>query len=278
MKIFFIIFSVLLVSLAKAQNTNINCEFLFFASEYTCEIIGVRITDNENANFVIGGVHLPGLGNNDVVMLDIRNSDIPFIITQFFTTFPNIGRIFIWNGGLRRIHPNAFINTSGVAELSIVLNPIDAIYEGAFNGLSSVQVLSLMFNQIRHIHFNAFRSMPHLFWLFLTGNQLESLDGRLIANLQFLEQAWIRDNQINGIQRSFLDNLPRLRQLDLRSNHCINQEWELNSIVTVETIRNELATCFDNFDNSSGDDDLDRFHVKVRGPMGFVHKHGTGIV
>lgn len=251
MKIGLIIFSVLLVGLAKAQDTNINCAFLFVNTEYACEVIGVRITDNENANFTIGGAHLPGLGNDDVVRFEIRNSDVPFIITQFFTTFPNLVRIFIWNGGLRRIYPNAFINTRGLTELSIVMNPIDAIDEGAFNGLSAVRVLSLQFNEIRRIHFSAFQTMPHLVWLFLTGNFFDMLDGRLIANLQYLESVWIRDSQINGIQRTFLDNLPRLRMIDLRSNFCISDDWELNAIVTVDTVRNELATCFENFDRFS---------------------------
>lgn len=275
MKACFIINLALTVILANAQNTNINCNFVFYGNQYTCDLVGVIVADNEQANFIIGGQHFSGHGNNDVRRLRIIFSNIPFIITQLFTTFPNINAIFIWRAGLRRIQPNAFINTRGVVEFGMSNNPIEDINENAFNGLFEVRRMFLEYNQIRQLHFSSFQNMPLLEWLHCRGNQLETLDGRLIANNQLLVQIRFDGNQIIGIQRSFLDNQPSLSWLDLRGNRCIDRQWWLTggNAVSIDSIRQELDTCFNNFEQ-----ELRKFIVTVQGSVRILYENGTVIL
>lgn len=75
-------------SQTKAQNVNIICNFSIVGSNYTCTLADITIADNENANFVIGGEHLPGQNNAGVERVFILSSSTPFVISQFFITFP----------------------------------------------------------------------------------------------------------------------------------------------------------------------------------------------
>lgn len=272
-----IIISVLLVSSVKAQNVNVNCNYVFVGTEYTCELMGLLVPDNEQANFIIGGQHFHGHGNNDVRRIQIIFADIPFIIAQLFVTFPGVSAVYIWRGGLRRIQPQAFINARNVREIGMSNNPIEVINENAFNGLHEVRQLFIENNEIRNLHFSSFQGMPALERLHCTGNQLEQLDGRLIANNLLLEQMSFDGNQINFIQRSFLDNQPRLTALDLRGNRCVDRRWSLSgtNATTIENIRQDLSSCFDNFDNR---EESGTFKLQLRGTMRILYANGTEIV
>lgn len=313
----FIIVTLLgLLSTAHAQSMNINCNFVISSALYSCHLIGVSVADNENADIIIGGNHLPTRTNNDVRRVFISfPSNIPFIIRQLFTTFPNVGDFQIVNGGLTRIqsnafadarnlrtvditaclqfravHSNAFSGATGLVNLDLDVNRVETIHESAFEGLRLLQSLVLNSNQIRDLPRNIFRSLTTLRVLILSTNQLETLDGTLLSDnrqLTHLDLGW---NQINAIGRNFVDNLLSLRSFDTERNICVSQHFVIAGPVTLETVRNGLATCFNNSDDlittatpptaptGVPDDNTRRFILELRGPLTLRFENGTEII
>lgn len=285
----------------KAQVVNVQCTFLTVDSTYTCQIFGISVADNENANFVIGGVHQPGNTNAHVNRVSILFSGVPFIITQLFTTFPFLRNLQIMSG-LTRIQSNAFANAPNLWNVEIMENPslqtihanafsgapnirildmhrngIETIHATAFAGLNSLQSLFIEGNQIRQLPWNLFLSTFSLQRIVLDDNQLGSIDGRLFSNNTRMVRIDMARNQINAIQRTFLDRMPALSSLNMQGNICANSFWTIGGGTTIETIRQGLQTCFNNFVDAPVGDER-HFVMKLRGSMTIRHENGTEII
>lgn len=257
----------------KAQIVEINCRFEYSMGLYSCEVASAFSPDNENATFVIGGVHASeSLGNDDVEKIEIRFSTIPFIITQFFTVFPNVIDFSIWLGGLTRIQSNAFANARNLKTLYITghqglhiqpyaftgarslqdlqfsFNQFETLHETAFEGITELRIFYAQSNQIQKLHADLFKTLTSLEWLYLAHNKLESLDGRLLANSPNVTRIEITTNQINAIGRNFLDGLTQLETFLAFDNPCVDNSWTIDGTTTIETVRQGLETCFENFD------------------------------
>lgn len=283
----------------KAQNVQVNCNFAVLSFVYSCELNGVTIPDNENANFVIGGVHGPGQGNADVGRILILFSNIPFVITQLFVAFPNVHEIVIWNDiGLNRIQSNAFANAGNLRlatvsgcsnftsiqanaftgalnlhRLDLVSSGIETIHETAFNGLSSLIEFHLNQNHIRRLPVNVFRPLTALLSLFLSNNFIESIDGNLFAHNSEIIGIHISNNGVNAIGRNFFDGIPRLQFFNMLDNVCINNFFTIGGSTTIEMVRQALSTCFDNFG-----DDVKRFELVVSGKVIISDQDGNEII
>lgn len=291
-----------LLVITSAQNFNINCQFLTVSTRYTCFVDSINVPDNESTNFIIGGQHQLGRTNADVRAIDISFSTTPFIITQFFTTFTSVTHFSSFTSGLTRVQTNAFANARSLQNLRITFNPalrtinanafigainleimdlwnnqIETIHEAAFTGLASLNLLLLDSNRLQQLHANVFRPLASLEVLELLDNQLQSLDGRLLENNR---QIWLLDisrNQVNAIGRAFLDNLPSLSRFIALQNICVNADWRIGGATTVETVRQGLTTCFDNFIEPPVDE-LRRFIFELRGPLTLRYENGTEII
>lgn len=285
----------------SAQNANLNCQFAVVETLYSCVLIGASVPDNENVNVIIGGTHSPGQSNANVQGILILVSTIPFIVTQLFTTFPNVIALNI-NAGLTRIQSNAFANAenlefasisnnnnlrtvaangfTGAGNLQVLdlnFNQIETVHETAFVGLSSLTHLYLDRNNINELHVNLFRPLTSLLMLILSENRLESLDGRLLENNRLIEHLEINRNQVNAIGRSFLDNFAQLEFFSFVENICANNFWFIGGTTTIDTIRQGLAVCFDNFIEGP-DDEVKRFVLQLRGSLTINDENGNEIV
>jgi hypothetical protein len=255
----------------NAQTIHLTCDFLFPWDHYTCQLGGVLVLDNPNANFVFGGTHVAGFTNNDVVRVWITNSNIPFIISQLFVTFPNINWVTINNGGLKRIQSNAFANARFLEQLRIQNNPnfatiqsnafvglsqlrelelganiINSVQASTFSGMTSLQRLTLRQTRISHFPANVFSLLPSLTNVFFHENLLTSLDGQLFSNNRQLISMTFTSNRINAIGRGFLDGLNNIRYVEMFNNICINNIWFINSSSEIPTIVEGLEPCFRN--------------------------------
>lgn len=298
---FKIILIVLGLSEIKGQIVNLNCLFAVTANVYTCQISGASVEDNENANIIIGGQHQQGFGDGDVRRVNIFLSNIPFVVSQFFTTFVNVSALTISSAGLTRIQTNAFANAQNLNDLSInanqllttihanafqgapnlvnmdlLGNQIETINGAAFTGLSSVLQIFLDHNRLQVLPANVFQPLLSLQGLYLSNNQLESLSGRLLAHNNDMRRLEIARNRINAIGRSFLDGTPRLSFFDTVGNNCTNSLWNIGGVTTIETVRLGLSTCFDNY--GPDENELRRFVIEVRGPFVLLHENGTEII
>lgn len=251
--------------------TSLDCHFLVSGGFYTCQIDGQSVPENENLQFLIGGRHLQGNNNNDVLWVQIFDSSIPFIIREIFTTFPNLMHLHISATGLKNLRsgdftnarnllsititganplntipPNAFIGASNLSHLEVWRGQITTINEGAFNGLGNLSTLRLENNTIAELHPNVFSPLISLERLTLNENLLEFLDGKLLENNRRLIQFWARLNRIDAIGRTLFDNT-QVGNLDMLANVCVGY-WIISGEGPLSrwSLNDTLGRCFEN--------------------------------
>lgn len=255
---------------------SVPCYFIELHGQYTCQIAGETIPDNESLEINFTGRHIPGHDDSNVEVVQIFDSSIALIIPQIFTTFTNALHLQMLRGGLTRFQADAFANAGEIQEMTIVSNPelkeipanafvgcnqlqlltiwqneIETVAKEAFNGLPSLLSLSLERNRITFLPVNVFKPLKVLERIFLHHNQIESINGQMFAGIPRLRQISISNNQVNAIEKNFLDNVPSLRNFDIQFNVCASGLWTIGSgVVTVETVRSELETCFSNFEKN----------------------------
>lgn len=270
-----LIFLGLTSKLTIAENTNLECSYRFTSDtgDYECVIEGVRVVDDESQNFVISGSHLENKTDVDVVVFRVTNSEVPFIITQAFSTFPNLEQYVAWSSGLKRIQSNAIRNAPKLFNFLAHINPnfttihsnafsggsmlrdvflqrgnISEIHSNAFVGLNNVRSLGFSNNRIRNLPKNLFRPLPRLSTVFLSHNLLEILDSNMFSHNPRMHQLMFSGNKITAIDRNFLKSTPFVNFWFLQNNECINFNilfgWQPES-----RIQQELRPCFENFDN-----------------------------
>lgn len=290
------------LSVGDAQVVVVNCNYVNLNSRYTCLLNAVTIPDNEDANVFIWGQHLPTRTNADVTAVFIENSNIPFVIRQFFTTFVNLQDFRISNGGLTRVQEEAFANAENlvsidirrndelkeivdhafkgaenVVSLTLASNRIKKIHEAAFEGLDSLIALSLEFNVIEDINVGAFKPLKALRILTVWNNLLKSLDGGLLAHNPAIHTLDFSFNKINAIEKTFFDELPALDIFNMLGNDCADNLWFLRGETTIETLLEELEKCFENF-VSPPDDEVRNFILELRGHLTVLDEEGNEIV
>lgn len=267
----------LLLSLTKVQSetVNVECQFSvpFGSTNYLCDVEGIEFSgDDESQSFVFTGMHLPGRSNEHVTLVVIQNSRVPFVISQIFSTFPNLLQLNYNGGGLRRIqsnavvdatrlqiftarnnpelsaiHSNAFSGGSNLLQVILSNNFIQNIHENAFVGLQRTRVINLTNNQIRKLPENVFRPARRLQTLFFRNNQIDTLYASMFAYNNIMHQIELQDNRINAIDRKFFDPIRELTWLMLLRNVCADRTFVFGT-TDEQVIAEGLAPCFENFD------------------------------
>lgn len=267
----FVLIVLCLSALAQAEDVEVNCDFTTSGGRYSCTLSGITIPDEET-NVIIGGNHLPGQDDADVERVYVMMSNVPFIMSEIFTRFPNVHDFILGDSGLTRIQPYAFQNAENLRFLSINANNlpyihnnaftgaysletldlngngIELIHETAFEGLVSLTHLFLDFNQLRELHADVFRPLISIVSLYFNSNLLEVLPGNLLADHPDLTRIEFTRNYVNAIGREFLEGIPRLIFFNSVGNQCVNSFWTIGGVHDVELVRNGLQDCFDNYD------------------------------
>jgi hypothetical protein len=111
----------------------------------------------------------------------------------------------------------------------------------------------------------------------LSYNDLKILDGQLFArNFEIISMKF-NFNQINAVGRSFFERFTSLSIVEMTNNLCVDDSWSIGSGTTIQTIINELETCFENSgDSPTGK--LRRFLLELRGPLTLKFENGTKVV
>lgn len=301
-----ILFTLLLIgatSTVKAETFNITCTFRqVFWDVVSCQVEDVVIPDDESLDIAFVGEHLPGWDNSRIRWVEMWSSDIPFIVTQMFTTFPNLEYV-VHGTNLLRIQENAFANAANLRRLEISWAPqlktidenafagatrldwlqifrcgIETIDENAFNGLSALNQLELQDLEIRELPPNVFRPLPALEVLWMSWNSLEKLDGRLFAHKPDMRIITLNHNRINAVERNFLDNLLRLRDFGMSLNLCVDKVWRIGfEGLTINRVREDLRECFDNF-GPEPEEEEKRFVIELTGHLEVFDENGTEIM
>jgi hypothetical protein len=210
--------------------------------------------------------------NFDVVNVHIVNSDIPFVITEFFRTFPYLELFMVESGGLRRIqshavqhaprlsnfyvahnpnlttiHPLAFSGGFFLREVHFPFNSVSEIHPNAFVGLNNVWNLNFNVNKIKTLPKNVFRPLTRLTTISFGTNLIETLDGDLFTHNQRLHQIGYSFNNIYAIDRHFLKRTPFVNLMGFQRNECIDTSI-IVGFHSNETIQERFQLCFDNYD------------------------------
>lgn len=297
---FSIILALLVVLAAcNAKATEIQCRFLNLDDEYTCQLFFQKIEDDESQNIVIVGSHLPGFDNSLVTRVTIMESELPFIITELFSTFPSFDVLFISSTNFTRIQPGAFVNAPNLTHMTIEYTLLREINARAFQGAVNLRYLQIDTN-LESVHELAFVGLPNLELLELSGgslasvapklffplaslqninlanNRLESIDGEIFANNPLLRYINMRQNRIYAIGRNFLNGLTDLQIFRGSENQCVNHDWIIDGVsVTMETTQEGLKSCFV---DPQPENEMRRFILEVSGPFGLLTENGTEII
>jgi Leucine-rich repeat (LRR) protein len=259
----------------NAQLIPVVCEFVEDARDgsYACELSGITIVNDINQNFTIGGTHLSGRTNDDVLTVNIVFADIPFVFKEIFETFANVRRLTVNKGGLITFQPRAFFKATNLLMIELSQNFLPTLYPHAFIGATNVEILFLSDNSVQMIDEHALVGLNSLVLLHLNANQIAEfplnllrpairltaivaanniftrLNGDVFARKYQINQVSFARNQINAIERSFLDNLNGINILNFSANRCIDSNFVLSPTVTVGNVSEALTSCFSNFDN-----------------------------
>jgi hypothetical protein len=273
--LYFRILILLLVNqIRQTFGVNIECRFFFRpGDEYFCEFQGISIPREAfNSTITISGEHVTGMTNGDVISIDFRDSDVPFIVSEVFEVFPNMIFFEVLNSSLTHIQPeafrharagpewikidennlttipaNSFLGLSQLAFLTITRSQVKSIHPNAFLGLNRLTNLYLYENKIKELPPRVFRSLRRLRFLQMNDNKLTRLDGQLFLHNGELLTVTFATNNINKIERTFLDQNRKITEFNIRENQCADFDVRANRIAIIS----RLETCFDNFDLSS---------------------------
>ncbi|CRL01815.1 CLUMA_CG015031, isoform A [Clunio marinus] len=235
---------------------------------YTCTLTDIDYDFSSPFYFIrVGGEHLEGRTNADVINLRIRNSTINRIPANIFNVFPNVEGLEVINCGTINFIPPDFYFADRLREVYIADNNITTLGNSAFTFAFNIEILILYQNQMNSLGPNPFINLGRATFVSIennnitvltprmlrpllslknfvaSGNRIEELEGRMFANNPDLELAHFERNNIRAIGPSFLNINPNLESLRLSGNACIDGNFDN---VTLTAIREALGECFRN--------------------------------
>jgi len=259
--------------LCNGQHVEIRCHFRYIDiwDVYECITHEYIITQNNTSSFTIVGDHFPNMTNLDVNEVSARNQPIPFVITEFFTTFPNLRRLN--TGGLQRIQDDAFTFAHNFLDLWIANSPLrvvpangfvgasnlqflqisdchelEKIDQNAFSGLNNLRRLTITNTKLRFLSENVFSTLPYLRAVTISNNQISTLPENIFHNNLRLEEIMFANNSINAVGRNFVDNLANMTNLwafAFIGNNCGNGTYFPPDFTDLHTA---LQECYRNYE------------------------------
>lgn len=287
----FIVFAVALLSSVISQDQDLELECAFsvdWIGDYTCILQNIEVLDPEQ-NVIIVGEHVEGRTNDDVTIVDVLNSNTPFMIPQIFTTFPSITHLEISNSNLEsinipdsvrlrmlvvdrnnisRIENGTFANQDELWYLNARDSNIQEIDEDGFVGLGAIVSLVLIGNQIESIAPRTFHPLVNVSYLDLEVNRLTSIGDGVFSQNTRLSSLYLGFNQIEKISPTFSAGFgDNLGFIDLEQNECVSRRFEIDSDddFTRIILHNSLRTCFNNFQGTPSN--LRRVVLEFQGPL-----------
>lgn len=261
---------------------------------YTCLLRGIEVI-NVNEEIELGGFHVTGNTNANVQHVWIDASNVRYILSQAFNTFPALRHLRYQGSQLEFIQPGAFQNATNLIELTVLMNSIRRLDANAFQNATNLQILNLWFNQLeyvdeaaftglinlREIHLydgrlttlapNTFAPAPQLYLVEIGFNQLTTIDHRWFVQNPLIGQLMFNNNQIDEIFPALVD-MPNLTTLRLRNNICIDNEFTITA-ANREQVRLALEACFLNYPLR-----VQRFLLELEGDLELIDDDGRIVV
>jgi Leucine rich repeat len=231
-------------------------------------LLGIEVL-NSTQEVIVGGEHVTGRTNEDVNVVQIRNSNTPFIIPQIFAAFPNVYEIDVQNSNLQvlripegiqleyltlyrnnisRIENGTFIGQSQLEFIEAMDNRIEVIEEGALEGLENLFGLTLIGNRISVLAPRVFYPLVNVVYIDLERNLIERIEDDTFAENPELITLYLEFNQINAVSTTFTSGFSKnMQSVNLAGNRCINRAFALREPIDLILLNNALNSCFNNF-------------------------------
>lgn len=255
-----------------SQDVELQCDYVLFFGEYICFLNGIEVLD-PSANVIFTGQHIGDRTNDDVEIVQIDNSNTPFVIPQIFTTFPFLIDLTVQESNLQSINiPDSIqlvwlylygnnistIESSDVTGLVsqrslnylyITSSLVQNIDENAFVGLENVTALVLINNNITEIRNGTLAPLVNVRRIDFERNSLSRIEEDTFAWNRNVQSIYLEFNQINAVSPRFLvsqrDSF--LNYVNLRGNECVDELYFVNEETGLIRMNNELRGCFNNF-------------------------------
>jgi hypothetical protein len=271
------VFAGILVSVPQAQATpeEVTCNFrelqVVDIRGYGCLLENVNISVKADDPLNISGRHSAGRGNSDVIIIEIRYSDLITIPAVFFSQFSNVEALqialsgtfrleaasFLFAGKLRdlriagnnipKITGSPFIHTPELEYVFLVNNTIEEIEPTAFIGMEKLFHFSLAVNRLKQLSAAHFAPLRNLTKIYLLQNQLEVVGNDWFTENTLLTDIQLAFNRIQAIGPRFLDGLSNIKKLFLQNNLCVDRNFGMEEEISLEDVRLTLSSCFNNF-------------------------------
>ncbi len=132
-----------------------SCTFSETGYGYFCNLAIANIAGNDFEE--IGGEHLEGRTNEDVVVVQALFQNTRNIPTRICQQFPNIEDIFIQNSEVEIINEESFANCASLWHLSLDQNRIRTIPDNTFRNNPNFERFHAISSGINHIGASAFQ-------------------------------------------------------------------------------------------------------------------------
>lgn len=280
---------------AVAQNpVAFNCTFsVNWYNEYVCRLTGIEVL-NRSQQVTFGGEHLDNRTNANVDVVEIRDSNTPFIIPQIFTTFPNIVELEVITSNVQaieipdniqlieltlsgnnisRIVNETFINQTRLQFFTAVNSGIREIEENAFVGLSSLRGLVLINNNITELAPRTLTPLISAVRIDFERNELTRVED-VFSSCTNLTYLYLEYNQINEISPFFASvTQDSLYSVNLSGNQCVDRFFFFEDEIELIVLNNALSPCFRNFNGN--DTETRRITLEFQGPLALFDEFGN---
>ncbi|XP_033326265.1 G-protein coupled receptor rickets isoform X2 [Megalopta genalis] len=176
-------------------------------------ITKLDLTNNNITDIPVRAFHR--ISNIEVLLL--RRNRLQTIADDAFTNLTSLRVLELDDNYLTKI-PTAIVNLSGLEDLSLSNNKIEALDGPVFRRLANLLSLDLRGNPIKEIHGDAFRDLRKLRKLILSNLKelriFPDLNGTRSLEVLRLDRAQIKD-----VPGNLCESCPRLKSLDLKSNY-----------------------------------------------------------
>lgn len=274
--------------LGQAENIKITCTFTE-SNLYTCEIYEVVITHNETLNVVFVGTHRPKRTNNDVASVTFQRYPLNFLVSEVFTTFPNLQILFIIADGADslEIRMDSFKHAKNLQHLQFLNAPTKVLPPNAFAGADKLTAFVMFPSDLEEINESAFTGLEKLVFsalhslkvIHVTFAFIENIPARLFANNYLLEEVRLNRNNITTIGRNFISDLRNLKKLVLSENICTNHDW-FNVTEQLAELHSTLEPCYGNYESTYCVDNGKPRHItfKVHGSLVIHDENGNELL
>jgi hypothetical protein len=281
------------VSSGSAQTVTFNCTFTVnFYDEYICRLTEIQAT-NPNLQYAFTGNHVANRTNADVDVVQIRNSNSPFVIQQMFTTFPNMLELDIQGSNLQsinisdnvqlewlilsynnisRINNGTFRNQRSLQYFTAIEAGIFTLEEDAFVGLENLESLVLIRNNVSEILPRTLNPLVNVERIDFERNNLTRL-GNILTMNRNVSVLYFEYNQINEVSPTLLHNIENINYLNMFGNRCVSRSFFLDDEFEWILMNNLLSPCFLNF-NGRGPEPR-RITLEFNGPLALFDEFGN---